>query len=511
MKKVIYTFIISSCIIMTAILTAHAQDGSLDITFGNGGKVITAIGNGDDFGRSVAIQSDGKIIVGGSSVNGFDEDFALIRYNNDGTLDTTFSFDGKVITDFGGIYDACFSVGIQSDGKIVLAGVSLSGPNDGFAVARYNNDGTLDSTFSADGKVTTKIGGIYDVGLSVALQSDGKIVVAGSSDNGVDNDFALVRYNTNGTLDNTFSFDGKLTLALGNGEDYGNSVAIQNDDKIIMAGYSNNGSNTDFAVVCFNNNGTLDNDFGSGGIVTTDIANSYDLTNSMAIQRDGKIVVVGFINSGGTDFAAIRYNGDGSLDSTFNSEGKVTTDFGSDDLGISVAIQNDDKIVVAGFGSESSGQDFALVRYNSDGSLDKSFDIDGKVTTDFQSHNDVGYSVAIQSDGKIVMAGFSSSDISEMDDFAVARYNVSTVGITENGTEENILTILPNPFNNELFVKGTKENELILIYDELGNEMMRQESKNEETKINTEKLIPGFYFLKYTDGIKSSTTKIVKF
>jgi uncharacterized delta-60 repeat protein len=258
MKKSITSYAAVLLLIAAGLLPtfSYAQPGSLDLSFDNDGIVTTAFGNNTDQGYSVAIQSDGKIVVAGYSYNGSDYDFALVRYNADGSLDNSFDSDGKITTAIGNGDDLGFSVGIQSDGRIVVAGKSSNGSNDDFALVRYNTDGSLDNSFDSDGKVTTAIGSGDDKGSSVAKQSDGKIMVAGLTYNGSDFDFALVRYNIDGSLDNTFDSDGKVTTAIGSGDDMGLSVAKQNDGKIVAAGYSNNGSNNDFALVRYNGSAT---------------------------------------------------------------------------------------------------------------------------------------------------------------------------------------------------------------------------------------------------------------
>src|SRR3989304_3751293 len=175
-----------------SILNCFAQPGSLDTTFSSDGKVTTAIGSSDDYGYSVAVQTDGKIVVAGRSYNGANDDVAVVRYNSDGSLDNSFDGDGKLTTAIGNSYDYGYSVAVQTDGKIVVAGFSYNGANDDFAVVRYNSDGSLDNSFDGDGKLTIAIGSSYDEGRSVAVHPDGKIVVAGLSDNGPDYDFAVV-------------------------------------------------------------------------------------------------------------------------------------------------------------------------------------------------------------------------------------------------------------------------------------------------------------------------------
>ncbi len=389
--------------------------GSLDSSFGSDGKVITVFGTSNESANSIAIQSNGKIVVAGSSSNGTNNEFTVTRYNTDGSLDSSFDSDGKVTTTIGSNADA-FSVAIQSDGKIVLAGNAIIGGRDEIAVARYNTDGSLDSSFDSDGKVTTTIGEA-DYAASVVVQSDGKIVVAGSSATGGDSNFALIRFNTDGSLDS--SFDPAVT-PIGSANDEAYSVAIQSNGKIVVAGYSDNGAQRVFAVARYNTDGSLDSSFNSDGKVTTAIG-SDDLAKSVAIQSDGKIVVAGSSSNGSdNDFALIRYNTDGSLDSSFASDGKVITVFGSSgEFANSVALQSDGKIVVAGSSDNGAQRVFAVARYSADGSLDSSFDSDGKVTTAIGS-GDFAFSVAIQSDGKIVVVG--SSNNGSNDDFAILRY-----------------------------------------------------------------------------------------
>jgi uncharacterized delta-60 repeat protein len=402
-------------------LARYNTDGTPDSSFSADGKLTTDFGMGDDYGTSVAIQSDGKILVAGYASNGTDVDLALARYNTDGTLDNSFSADGKANTDFGAGDDYGTSVAIQSDGMILVAGSS----NGDFALARYNMDGSLDNSFSVDGKVTTDFGTGDDYGESVAIQPDGKILVAGSASNGTDKDFALARYNTDGTLDNSLSLDGKLVTAYGAGDDYGRSVTVQPDGRVVVAGDANNGTDGDVALARYNMDGTLDNSFSVDGKVTTDFGTVIDKGYSVAIQPDGKIVVAG---SSGYNFALARYSMDGTLDNSFGVDGRVNTYFGGWQFGNSVSIQPDGQIVVAGYIFDGTNRDFAVARYNMEGTLDNSFSMDGIVTTDFGSGEDFGKSVAIQPDGKILVAGSSNNGTD--DDFAVARYN--TDGTLDN-------------------------------------------------------------------------------
>src|SRR6266571_241068 len=202
--------------VMVGTLPAEAAPGDLDPTFGSGGKVTTPIGTSSDQPFAVAVQSDGKIVAAGESFNGSNFDFALARYTTAGDLDTTFNGTGKVITPIGSSYDRACAVALQSDGKIVVAGSSYNSSSDyDFALARYTTAGALDTTFGSGGKVITPIGSSYDYAQALALQSDGKIVAVGWSYNGSNFDFALARYTTAGALYTTFGSRAKFITPIG--------------------------------------------------------------------------------------------------------------------------------------------------------------------------------------------------------------------------------------------------------------------------------------------------------
>ena len=365
LKKIILATILTLSLSNLQI-PAWAAVGDLDTSFDNDGIQTTSIGSVQDIAYSVVMQSDGKIVAAGYSDNGSNVDFAVVRYNTDGSLDTTFGTAGKVRTAIGSGSDVANSVVMQSDGKIVAAGYSYNGSNVDFAVVRYNTDGSLDTSFDLDGIVTTAVGSSNDTGRSVVVQSDGKIIVVGSSENLTGIEFAVVRYNTNGSLDTSFDTDGKATTAVGSSQDQARSVVLQSDGKIVAAGFSANGSNFDFAVVRYNTNGSLDTSFDTDGKVTTDVGLALDISNSVVMQSDGKIVAAGYSRNGSNDdFAVVRYDSNGSLDTTFSGDGIVTTAVGAgNDLGYSVAMQSDGKIVAAGYSYSGTKYDFAVVRYS---------------------------------------------------------------------------------------------------------------------------------------------------
>jgi uncharacterized delta-60 repeat protein/LPXTG-motif cell wall-anchored protein len=394
-------------------------DGTLDTTFGVNGKVATNIGAQPSIDRaiSLAMQSDGKFIIAGDTNIGSSLDFSAVRYNADGTLDTTFGTGGKVTADFNNTGDNDFgrTVLVQSDGKILLVGHSEVTGSIDFAAVRFNTNGTLDNTFGTAGKVTADIGNnSSDQVMSAILQTDGKILIVGSSRVNNEWDFAIARFNTDGTLDNTFGTAGKTTTDLGT-DDWGHSVAVQTDGKIVLAGYSWMTDHNDFAVLRYNTNGTLDNAFGTGGKVTTFIESSE--AYSVMLQADGKILVSGVSYNNSTSyFAVARYNTNGTLDNTFGTGGKVTTDFDNNrSEAMAITSQADGKIILAGTAYIGSTYAYAVARYNTNGSLDNTFGTGGKVTTVFNVTSNA-FSLALQADGRIIVAGTSD------DDFLATRY-----------------------------------------------------------------------------------------
>lgn len=427
-----------------------ASEGDLDPSFGAGGKVTTDFFNHIDLASGVAIQPDGRIVVVGSTAIGSSlaniqqSQFAIVRYNSDGSPDNTFGNAGKVATDFLGFPVGADAVALYPDGRIVVVGYADYDKNEDsdFGIARYNSDGSLDTSFDGDGKVMAGLTRFnnrthaFDNGAeAVAIQSDGKIVVAGLVGGGPNldtgPDFGLIRYNSNGSPDTSFGTNGIALTDFFDSVDDPRSLVIQPDGKIVVAGDIVNppaNTNHDFGLVRYNTDGTLDASFGSGGKMVTDFFRISDVARAVALQADGKIVVAGYVYGGGIDydFGLARYNTDGSLDKTFGTNGKINTDSSGREMAVALTIQPDGKIIAGGFASPSATPDFtrsfvALARYSSNGSLDSSFGVNGKVTVDFFGKRNVAIALAMQPDGKLVVAG--SAEKSESDyDIAVLRF-----------------------------------------------------------------------------------------
>jgi len=318
--------LLTTLISLLAFTIALAASGELDTTFDGDGLVITDV-NASSPGRldlvyGIAIQpADGKIVAAGSSsLPGMASyDFAVTRYDTNGLLDTTFSGDGRLITNFGAD-DYALDVAVQPNGKIVAAGKKCINNICDVALARYNSNGTLDTTFSGDGRQTTDFGNGDNGSVGLAIQSNGKIVMAGYMSNGTDLDFAIYRFLSNGSLDTTFNGDGKVNINFGAGrQDYASDLLLQSDGKIVIVGSTGdaNYDNNNFAIARLNAGGSLDTTFSGDGKQITNFG-ADDYAYGVALQSDGKIVVAGEkdipnLNS----FALARYNSDGTPDASF--------------------------------------------------------------------------------------------------------------------------------------------------------------------------------------------------
>lgn len=362
-------------------LVRYLADGTLDPAFAGGGKTAVTLPGGSARAQAVVLQDDGRLVVAGvyDPSGSTPANFLVARFTSDGVLDPTFDGDGWTATDFGSTTDGAWGVAIDGEGRIVAGGFAYATvATADFALARYLNDGRLDTSFGGDGRVTTDFTASSDFGMALTLDAAGRIVVAGYSqvpDTAI-HDFAVARYSDDGTLDSAFSEDGWATVDFGPdgylGPDYATGVAVDADGRLLLGGYSSQPHegdqfHSDFALARLTSAGALDATFGAAGKVITDVADSADYCHDLAVAPDGRILLVGYAAYPATevsDFALVRYTADGVLDGTFGPDGRVVTDFGSgSEQGRSVLV-TDDKIVVAGVSSQpATGQDFAVLRY----------------------------------------------------------------------------------------------------------------------------------------------------
>jgi uncharacterized delta-60 repeat protein len=449
------SLLLSTAIVsLTPAIAADAQGpGSLDISFGAGtddgtpaGIVSTSLGDGDDMANDIATTTDSKIVVVGNRNNGKSNDIVIVRYNADGTFDTSFGKsedgtpDGVVNISLGDGNDFATSVAIQPDGKILVGGYHEEGSSTNMVVLRVNADGTLDQSFGTaddgteNGIVNISLGDGNDIGRSVALAADGKIVLAGDSvsKDGSSN-MVVARLNADGSPDASFGKDGAdgtpdgfAAVSLGDGNDIANDVAVAADGKIVVAGTHGPEGNSNMAVLRLNADGTFDEGFGTAndgtpnGVVSLSLGEGSDVTRGVALAADGKIVVAGDSKSadGSTNVIVARLNADGGLDAAFGvaedgtPNGVAATSLGEgNDYATGVVLEGDGDIVVAGYHEEGSSTNIAVLRYKSDGSLDQEFATsddgtpNGIANISLGDGNDMASGVALQGDKLIVVGG----------------------------------------------------------------------------------------------------------
>jgi uncharacterized delta-60 repeat protein len=486
---------------------AQTQPGSLDENFGIQGKIITDVGGVSN--STIKMQADGKIIVAGTSDSIF-----LVRYNASGLLDSSFGKNGLVKFALEGVY-GLQGINILSDGKIFIIGKYSTGSPYKPVFIRLNSNGALDNNFGNGGKTYPNI---FHPQSSVLFQPDGKIIMADQSYNtNTKEDFWLMRMNYDGTLDNSFGINGEVKTDLGNNEqDIVYKLILQKEGKIMAIGSTkfNTTEGTDFALVRYNSNGTLDTNFGKNGIVTDNIS-SVDKWADLVIQPDGKILVTGSVNVdsvGKMNFIVARYNENGTLDNSFGDGGKVIIWFNTytRDIANSIMLQPDGKIVVGGMSGEIFFyNNFALARFNNDGTLDNNFGFNGKVTTKF-TDNDASTDMLLAKDDNIILSGYSGSNI------AIAKYFSSlNLAVNESNKSTKNIIFFPNPANNALNINlnnNFSQHLDIFIYDCSGH-LLKQSNINDDKqikKINISDLAAGVYFIQCISGNINIINKFIK-
>jgi uncharacterized delta-60 repeat protein len=424
MGTFVWSVLLAGAVLIGSSSPAMAQAGKLDPTFGIQGVFTDSAGefnNTGTFGTVVAIQSNGKILAGGQI--GFST--GVVRLNANGTLDSTFGVGGTVTSILGGNDGQCQVVGlaIQTDGKII---VGISNLNQGFGplfiLARLNVNGSLDTTFGSAGVVETQIGSFGAAASVLALQPDGKILLAGEG--------AMARYNTNGQLDGSFGSGGIATILLTSPT----AIALQPDGKILLAaggsvvGFSEPPPGVALAQAAgfisrYNTNGSLDTSFGiSGEVASVAVAGAIAVQTEGGCFSDCEILIGGTVdslnsnNGNSIGFGVVRYNSNGSVDTTFGEGGAVTTTFAPTEPAatlFAVAVQANGGIVAAGSAGQFAAAgfvtqaDLALARYSSTGAPDTTFGSGGQASTAFGTNQAAIYGLALQNDGKIVVVGTS--------------------------------------------------------------------------------------------------------
>lgn len=420
-------------LLLFAAVPLYSQQPQLDTTFNFTGKQTTDMTDAGDNGRAMVVQADNKIVV----IGGAGGAFGAVRYNTDGSLDGSFGKGGKAIVDFDvNLNDYAAAASLQSDGKIVLVGTLRANALmiSNFAVIRLGPDGTLDTSFGSGGRVVTPVDETAeDMATAVVIQPDGKLVVVGRT-LGTNLDYqAVVRYNPDGSLDTLFGTGGIVKTSIAGHRGWATSVAMQSDGKIIVGGGIHTAPNPPNAIYFgaifrYNSNGTLDTTFDGDGYVTFADGDT-DGVRAVAVQPDGKIVAAT------PSLGIVRLNADGSFDNTFSGDGRLTAAIDPR----SITLNANGRITVAG----NHGGDFAVARYDVDGALDTTFSHDGRFLVDFgASSNDRVGSVAVDSRGRVVLGGDANATFAAVRLRAAASATVSGRVLMDDGHPQPVRNAL---------------------------------------------------------------------
>lgn len=510
MKKYIY------CLALVLSLTnaANAQDGVLDNTFGTGGKVSISYDFVDEI-KDITIQADGKIVAVGTTDDQTTEltNILIARFLSNGTLDNTFGTNGWVTTTVVPNFNCdVFSVELQSDGKIVVGAetndTANTAPLNGkFLILRYNTNGTLDNTFATNGILSVTNPSTVDpltFTSDLIIQPDGKIVLCGAYYNTTNStNFIFIRSNTNGTLDNTFGTAGISSISTVLGEAAPTCMSIQSDNKIALAGLVDNQTSNSPFISRLNTNGSVDQTFGSSGFVTPAYSSSSAFKD-ITIDPSGKIYVCGFDNNGSL---IARFLSTGASDATYGNAGNIITPMGTQQTEMlnQLVIQPDGKVIAAGF---ADGH-FAMMRTTTQGSLDATFGTNGVVTTTFTSGiGSEAYGIELQSNGKIVLGGHNiTANMNSAFEFALARYNNNSITTLNEFELNTSVAIYPNPANDLLKVELKDDPDASVSIIDVSGKLIGTYSAQQT--INVSALANGIYQLKVQRNDKSITKKLV--
>ncbi|QAA82406.1 T9SS type A sorting domain-containing protein [Aequorivita sp. H23M31] len=506
------TFILLMLLVSPILI--FGQSGTLDSSFGNGGTVTTSVFPNYNFVETTRVQTDGKILVAGNAGTSATYQMAIARYNTDGSLDSSFNGDGTLRFNVGQVKSFITDLVQQPDGKILIGGRTWDNVAGNFALVRLNEDGSFDNTFGTGGisHITTTEN---DVSEAISLLDDGKILMAGYRNN----NFAVAKFNADGSVDTFFGVNGWTVVPFdGLPESYIRAMAIQNDDKIVVSGFSLNFDNRfQIAAARLNADGTIDNSFGTDGTLIFNVGDWNDFSDALALQADGKILIGGHKWIANVhqrhDLIVARLNTDGSLDTSYGNNGVATArlvdgaNYASD-----MVLQSDEKAILIGSTVFEGEYKMAMARFNTDGSLDATFGPagDGMVSVENAGLEDYGRAVALQADEKIILAGHAYTLDGNNSMFVVSRFlNDGMVGVEDFKNTD--FRIYPNPAREQLTIEMNDASSTyqVEIYDMLGKKVYNSEIQN-KGQINVSSLASGTYLVKLNSNSQTSTVRFVK-
>lgn len=505
-----------------AVFAAHAQPGALDVSFSGDGKLTASLTTGNNTANAVAVQSDFKILAAGAVFNGTSStDFGVARYNEDGTPDLTFNGTGASLADFNHAFDYCTGMALQPDGKIVLGGYTDFGAGFDFALARFNANGTPDGTFGADGKVTLHFGTTAFAN-AIALQPDGKILMTGYVMGESANLLVVVRFLSDGSLDLDFGTGGKSIVPIGEDSAIAHAIAVQpNDGKIVVAGRVMNGALLRWEALLFrfDADGAPDTGFGTQGQVITRVANQDYVVTAVALSPDGKIATAGYTGNSPSAYKATlaRYLSDGTPDNEFADNGIGIVPLGSSGDQPKSIVLLENRIVVGGSVQQNGLSRFVVASFDQNGAPVASFGDNGSTTTAFAQQDGIN-AMALAPDGKIVAAGVSFSTTVSV--FAMTRYHTeASLSVAEIPTKNYGLSVYPNPIDgsSQLAFRLTQTEKIaVVLYDALGRKVrdvigpQTKMAGTHQVALALGDLQPGVYYAVFSTPDSTQTLRLLK-
>ncbi|WP_431136051.1 T9SS type A sorting domain-containing protein [Psychroserpens mesophilus] len=498
--------------------TFHAQNGILDPTFGTNGIVNTTNNEDPEQFNTILEVNNNKFLAAGTA----DYNATIIRFNQDGSIDTSFGVDGILELDFGGTREDIEDMVKQPDGKILITAETKNSNDDyDFIVARLNEDGSYDTSFGTNGISVITFGSSTDERPNkIIVTPDDKIIIVGNAEGGIIWKTAIARLNSDGSLDTTFSDDGLLTLSITNRSDYLIGVDVTFDGKIIAAGGAvfNSGSNQGrYAIVRYLNNGDLDPTFGTNGVVTLNIFDGSCIARSIISLPDGKSLVAGHASGSNVQmsFAVIRLDIDGNIDTTFGDNGVVSTPFSTNQSQIyKMKLDDNNNIYVVGDASNNTNNEatnFAAAKYSFNGDLDTTFGTNGTVSTDFFGTHDSARDFII-TQNKITLAGYTMETYPD-ENFALARYDLEN-NLSISNVSLSTFEVFPTLVNNSVSIKSkiSSNSAQISIMNIQGKLVFQQTTiiNSIPKSIDLKSLTKGLYFLKIQIENQLETYKIIK-
>ena len=493
--------------------TFAQQPGDLDLNFGTDGiSTVDANSQGlDDGANMITVQSDGGLLVVGRIKTGTfvtESDMLIARYSTDGIVDPQFGQSGFTITDLGGEFESLFGIYEKPDGKILAGGSSNQSGNSQQTLIQYNENGLIDQNFGNNGVIYTSATLSSASITSMVSDSDGNVLTTGSGNGNI----LVVKFENNGTLYNSFGTSGVAIHDLGLIES-GYEMLLQTDGKILVTGTQNESGNPENGIVVrLESDGSLDLTFNGTGWVDLALSENTDRSTDLALLPDGRILVTGIVPNASVtalEIFAVRLMPDGSYDNTFGTNGIARYDIGAgDDYANDVILQPDGKAIIGGYENDGNDNNFCLIRINEDGTLDQTFGDNGVVITEVSTDNDRIASMALQPDGKLVVAG--SARIGTNDDIALARYHTGLNLSVNDRDEKPLFSVYPSPATGYLSISSKVKLQTIELTDALGKKVLTVKPNSNQMQLDIALLPSGIYLLRATDGQRLYTQKVVK-